>query len=111
MSGIAATLGQIGTTFAMFASPIAYARPSGGMVTLPGFGHALFGAELVAAAEQYTDVITVRKADLAAAGLYPPQRFDRITIDGRTYSVETWRTSPATGNPVFVRLNAKGGQV
>lgn len=96
--------------FGAFTSEVTYSRLSGGITTLPAFAHGLFGAELEAAAQQYTDIVTVRKADLDRAGLYPPQRFDRIAMNGRTFSVETWKNSPASGEPVFVRLFALGGQ-
>jgi hypothetical protein len=107
---MAATLAALGAGFAAhFADgEVVYTRPSGGMAKLPSFGHALFGAELVAAAQQSTDMITLRKADMVKAGLYPPQPFDRVTIGDRSFSVDRWKTSPATGEPLFVRVYATG---
>lgn len=108
---LAAAFAGLSAGFAGFTSSATYTRLSGGVAVVPCFAHELFGAALEAAAQQYTDVITVRKADLERVGLYPPQRFDRLTINGRTYSVESWHPSPSSGDPVFVRLNALGGQV
>lgn len=113
MSGAVGLSAQaMGAALGMFSSPADYERrPANGQPmagSVRAFVRGLRGEELMAAAQQFDHFAVCTRADLAASGLYPPQRFDRITVNGRTYTVQDWRPAPTSGDPVFVKLLVRG---
>jgi hypothetical protein len=67
--------------------------------------------DMFAAAMQQDVVGVIAITDFAAAfpGRATPQRFDRLQVNGRSYSVESHRSAPMT-SPVFFKLQLRGGQ-
>jgi hypothetical protein len=94
--------------FAYFATPATYAR---GAVSATVKAHArgLRADELIAAADQFDRLVVIDAADLEAAGLYPPRRFDSVALPGGRFVVFDHRPSPASGTPAFSKCFVKGG--
>lgn len=105
---VRAALQQLHRTFRAFASPATYQRPGGAPITLPAFAAGLRGAQLIASAGQSTANVVVRRADLAAAALWPPLTKDRITLGSTRYAVNDWHPAPASGEAVFAKLEVSG---
>jgi len=102
--------------FSTFGQPARYVRPDDdgecgcdcAGTDLLAFARGLRAVELEASAQQYDRLVVVRADALAMAGLWPPQRFDRIVLPSGSFAVEDWRPAPASGVPVFAKLFAKG---
>jgi hypothetical protein len=61
---------------------------------------------------QQQDIAAVINAAAFRAAFAPratPQRYDRLRISGRSWSVEEWRGSPNDDEPVFYKLLLRGG--
>jgi hypothetical protein len=93
--------------------PLVYVQNDGVTIaTILAYVRGLRAEDLFASALQQ-DLVAVTDA-AAFAIAFParstPQRFDRLRIEATSYAVEDWRAAPAFGNPVFFKLQLRGGQ-
>ena len=97
---------------AMFGRPQQYAlNDNSATVQLVAWVRGVRSDDLFAGAMQQ-DMAAVINAAAFRAAFSPratPQRYDRIRIAGRSWSVEEWRGSPNDDEPVFYKLLLRGG--
>ena len=96
----------------VFGRPQSYAlNDNTATVTLVAWVRGVRSDDLFAGAMQQ-DMAAVINAAAFRAAFAPrvtPQRFDRLRIAGRSWSVEEWRGSPNDDEPVFYKLLLRGG--
>jgi hypothetical protein len=97
--------------FALFKRPIRYIRePDGIDVGTYGFiGEAPADVPLVGDVGQVPSMVTLAVPDLIAAGVFPPQRYDKILYNGRTHTLtDKPRVQYDGETPVLVRMLVEG---
>ena len=104
--------GALRWALAMFGRPQLYAlNDNSATVQLVAWVRGVRSDDLFAGAMQQ-DIAAVINAEAFRAAFAPratPQRYDRLRISGRSWSVEEWRGSPNEDGPVFYKLLLRGG--
>lgn len=104
--------GAMRWALAMFGRPQQYAlNDNSATVQLVAWVRGVRSDDLFAGAMQQ-DIAAVINAEAFRAAFSPrvtPQRYDRLRIGGRSWSVEEWRGSPNDDAPVFYKLLLRGG--
>jgi hypothetical protein len=88
-----------------------YRLHSGESATLTSYLRGIRADDLFAGAMQQ-DMAGVVDATAFAVAFAPrgtPARLDRLTVNGRTWSVEEWRGAPNDAAPVVFKLLLRGG--
>jgi len=98
LAGFASTLTYVLADRTTIGTIRAYAR---GVTADDAFPEALQQDMLVVADAPYFTV---------TMGQDTPRHLDRVRLPSGTYTVETWRASPASGTPVLFKLLVRGGQ-
>lgn len=109
MSGATAIVSPIMlATFDKFADPITYE----GVTALKAAGRGLGAEDNWAGAIEGDFVVVINApAFIAAFPARPlPKRLDKVTMAGRLYTVQEWRSAPAApSTPVFFKCRVRGG--
>jgi hypothetical protein len=104
--------GPLRWALAMFGRQQLYAlNDNSATVQLVAYVRGVRADDLFANAQQQ-DIAAVINAAAFRAAFAPramPQRYDRLRISGRSWSVEEWRGSPNDDEPVFYKLLLRGG--
>jgi hypothetical protein len=94
--------------FDMFSSTCEYYRAGASLGTFKTSVKGLRGDELWGAAAQGDRLAVFRYTEIFPV-TGEPQRFDRVVLNGQSYTVIDWRQAPAAGAPVWYRLILRGG--
>jgi hypothetical protein len=95
--------------FGTFTRPIQYSRPDGPSANLPGFASMEETTEVAGDFTSKTCLVTISASAMIAAGLYPPQEYDRVDLnDGIPRVVGSFKIAFVQNAPQFVKLKVSG---